>query len=115
MQEELGNTVLLISIKPRTSNNIELAIGLKYLLVIGISGSGYFIRSNNTRSIISYLDGADFVYDGWFFLYNKLNDIKMKRLCFEPKPLFSKENARISKNVDDNSKLHQSRPFIREP
>ena len=64
MQEELGNIVLLISLKPITSSNFELAIGLKYLLVIKISGCGYFVRSNNTRSVISCLDGADFVYDG---------------------------------------------------
>ena len=60
----MGNIVLLISLKPITSSNIELAIGIKYLLVIRIFGCGYFIRSNNTRSVISYLDGADFVYDG---------------------------------------------------
>ena len=64
MQEELGSIVLLICLKPITISNIELAIGLKYLLVIGISGCGYFIRSNNTRSVISCLDGVDFVYDG---------------------------------------------------
>ena len=64
MQEELGNIVLLISLKLITSSNFELAIGLKYFLVIGISGCGYFIKSNNTRSVISYLYGADLVYDG---------------------------------------------------
>ena len=86
MQEELGNIVLLISLKPITSNNFELAIGLNYLLVIRISGCGYFIRNNNTRSVISCLDGADFVYSRWFFLYNMVNDIKMDNdICSQKK------------------------------
>ena len=67
----MGSIVLLISLKPTTSNNIELAIGLKYFLVITPSRS---------------LDGADIVYDGWLFLYNMANDIKMENyVCSQKK------------------------------